>query len=134
MNRLHAGAIADVPVPGRPTEAVGMPALPFESLAIRILRHGGIAEWKSACGFIEDASDSFQSSMDEIRTYHPRANYYVLKTIQKLRNEIIFRVQKMDVLYGSLTKWKPDAAFNHAFFYCYLMKKRNASVSCIRRS
>ena len=116
MNRLHAGAIADVPVPGRPTEAVGMPALPFESLAIRILRHGGIAEWKSACGFSEAASDSFQSSMDKVRTFHPSANYHVLKTIQKLRNEIIFRVEKMDVLYGSLTKWKPNAAFNHAFF------------------
>ena len=71
MNRLHAGAIADIPVPGRPTEAVGMPALPFESLAIRILRHGGIAEWKSACGFNEDASDSFQSSMDKYEHFIP---------------------------------------------------------------
>ena len=106
----------NIPVPGRPTEAVGMPALPFESLAIRIIRHGGIAEWKSACGFSEAASDSFQSSMDKVRTFHPSANYHVLKTIQKLRNEIIFRIEKMDVLYGSLTKWKPNAALNHEFF------------------
>ena len=55
--------------------------------------------------------------MDKVRTFHPSANYHVLKTIQKLRNEIIFRIEKMDVLYGSLTKWKPNAkAFNHAFF------------------
>ena len=48
MNRLHAGAIAEVPIPGRPTEAVRLPALPFESFAIRALRHGGIEGWKTA--------------------------------------------------------------------------------------
>ena len=76
--------------------------MPFESLAIRIIRHGGIAGME-ICGFSEAASDSFQQH-GQSTNVSSQCELSCVKNYSKLRNEIIFRIEKMDVLYGSLTK------------------------------
>ena len=116
MNRLHAAAIVVAPVPGHSTEMKGMPELPYESQGIRTLRHGGFLEWKRICGLHSDEALSFEDTRKATVEYLPIANPYVLKTMQRVREEIIHRVKAMDALWGPGTKWKPEAAFNLAYF------------------
>jgi type IV secretory pathway ATPase VirB11/archaellum biosynthesis ATPase len=129
MNRLHAAAVVVAPVPGGPTDVAGLPDLPFESLAIRTLRHGGMNGWKRVCGLDfqkddagrsdeggKEPSRDYDEAKGQIVKYLPAASPYVLETLQKIRDEVVHRVEAMEAVWGPGTVWKPLAAFNIAGF------------------